>query len=235
MSNIIEINSLIKAFDNKTIINDISFCVPKNGLFGIIGLNGAGKTTTIKCMLNLIPEYSGDILINGKNAKHASSRKIVSYLPERFSPNVNITGYEYIKTYCEIYSTKFNKKQTDYFADELSLLPFLTQKIGKCSKGTVQKIGILACLLSETPIIVMDEPTSGLDVIARRKLKATLIKAGANKTILFTSHIMQDVADLANNIVVMAHSQVIFEGNPQGFKDKYLTQNFEEAFIASLS
>ena len=236
MSNIIEIQSLTKVFDNKTILNKINLNIPQNGLFGIVGLNGAGKTTTIKCLLNLIPEYEGTILIDGKCAKEAKNRNIIAYMPECFSPNINITGYEYIKTYANIYNTPFDKQKVNSIADSISLdLSFLNLKTKECSKGTVQKIGILACLYVNAKVIILDEPTSGLDILARRNLKHALVQYSENKTIIFSSHILSDVEELAQNIAVIINGNNTFTGTPSDFIKQCNTTNIEEAFISHLS
>jgi ABC-2 type transport system ATP-binding protein len=234
MSNIIEIQGLSKIFGGKTILNGINLEIPQNGLFGIVGLNGAGKTTTIKCLLNLIPEYEGTILIDSKPTKEAKNRSIIAYMPERFSPNANITGYEYIKTYSRIYNTPFKKEKVDDIAQDISLdLPFLNLRTKECSKGTIQKIGILACIYVNVKVVILDEPTSGLDIIARRNLKKALVKHSKEKTIIFSSHILSDVEELAQNIAVIAHGDLIFSGTPHDFIKQNNAQNIEEAFVFS--
>jgi len=234
MSNIIEIQNLSKSFDGKTILNNINLGIPQNGLFGIVGLNGAGKTTTIKCLLNLIPEYEGTILIDGKTTKEAKNRSGIAYMPERFSPNTNITGYEYIKTYSRIYNTPFKKEKVDDIAQDISLdLPFLNLRTKECSKGTIQKIGILACIYVNVKVVILDEPTSGLDILARRNLKKALVKHSKEKTIIFSSHILSDVEELAQNIAVIAHGDLIFSGTPHDFIKQNNAQNIEEAFVFS--
>jgi ABC-2 type transport system ATP-binding protein len=236
MSNIIEIQGLTKTFKGKSVLNNINLSIPNYGLFGIVGLNGAGKTTTIKCLLNLIPEYEGTILIDGKNTKEAKNRSSIAYMPERFSPNANITGYEYIKTYAKIYNTPFSKEKVNDIAQDISLdLPFLNLKTKECSKGTIQKIGILACVYVNAKVIILDEPTSGLDILARRNLKKALLKHSKEKTIIFSSHILSDIEELAQNIAVIAHGDIIFSGTPFDFIKQNNAQNIEEAFISSCS
>jgi len=218
MSNIIEIQGLSKSFHGKTVLNNINLVIPQNGLFGIVGLNGAGKTTTIKCLLNLMPEYEGAILIDGKTTKEAKNRSGIAYMPERFSPNANITGYEYIKTYAKIYNSPFEKENL---------------KTKECSKGTIQKIGILACIYVNVRVVILDEPTSGLDILARKNLKKALVKHSKEKTIIFSSHILSDIEELAQSIAVIAHGDLIFKGTPFDFIKQNNAQSIEEAFIFS--
>lgn len=229
---IIRIQNLSKKFEKKLILDDINLEIPSQGLFGIIGLNGAGKTTMIKCLLNLIPEYHGTILIGEKSSKITSSRKIISYMPERFSPNQNITGYEYIKTYSNLYKTLFELEKIHEIAKDISLdTSFLSLKIKECSKGTIQKIGILACLYVNVEVIVLDEPTSGLDIIARRSLKNAFIKHAQNKAIVFSSHILSDVEELSSQIAVVANNKIAFTGKPKQFLEEQSSNSIEEAFI----
>ncbi len=236
MANIIEIKNLTKKFKGKTeklAIDSINLCVPSGGIFGIIGLNGAGKTTMIKCILSLIPEYQGEISINGKSALDFKSRREVAYMPERFSPNINITAYEYLETYTKLYFTPFEKEKIHELAKDLELnIDFLKLKIRECSKGTVQKIGLLGCLFVKASVIILDEPTSGLDIIARYNLKKALVKFSQNKTIIFSSHILADVEELAQNIAVVMEGKLRFSGSPQDFMQKHKQQSVEKAFIS---
>ena len=239
MANIIEIKGLTKKFVGKSkkiapklALDGINLCVPKGGIFGIIGLNGAGKTTAIKCILSLIPEYEGEILIDGKSAIDFKARKEVAYMPERFSPNANISAYEYLETYAKLYETEFEREKIHELAKDLELnLDFLKLKIRECSKGTVQKIGLLGCLFVKASVIILDEPTSGLDIIARHNLKKALVKFSQTKTIIFSSHILADVEELAQNIAVIMEGKLRFSGSPQLFMQKHGKQSVEKSFI----
>ena len=232
MSSIIQIQNLSKSFDGKKVLDDISIDIPSKGIFGVIGLNGTGKTTTIKCILNLIPEYEGQILFNGKSTSKPENRKHIAYIPEKFSPNQNITAYEYIKFYSDTYKTPFQKDKIDALAQDISLdTSMMSLKIKQCSKGTVQKIGILACLYVNADVIILDEPTSGLDILARKQLKETLIKHAQNKAIVFSSHILSDIQELAQNIAVISKGKAIFIGTPNNFITQYNAISIEEAFL----
>lgn len=235
MQNIVEVHNLKKSFGHRKVLNGVNLSIPKGGIFGIVGLNGAGKTTLIKCILSLIPDFHGQITINGKDSTNNLSRQNVAYMPEKFAPNSHITGYEYIQFYANLYKKKFDAALARKIAKEIELpQDFLKLKIGQCSKGTVQKIGILACLYIKAEVVILDEPTSGLDILSRYSLKKMLQKYGAEQTIIFSSHILSDVEELAQNIAIVANGKVIFTGNSEDFLSGHRTANFEEAFIAAV-
>lgn len=231
MLNIISIKGLCKAFNGKQVLKNINLKIPQVGIFGIIGLNGAGKTTTIKCLLNLITEFEGEVLIDDLPSSQVEARKTIAYMPERFSPNLNITGIEYVQTYCKIYKTSFLESKVYKIAKSISLpVELLQLKIKECSKGTVQKIGILACLCVNVKAIILDEPTSGLDILARRQLKNALLEHSKTKAIVFSSHILPDVQELASNVAVISDGSIAFAGSLPDFLQKG-DENIEEVFL----
>ena len=232
MQNVIEIKNLNKTFNAKKVLQGVNLAIPNGGIFGIVGLNGAGKTTLIKCVLSLIPDFDGEILINKIDSKNSRARQCVAYMPEKFAPNANLVTSEYIEFYANLYKTKFDIKKVESLANDIQLpLQFLNLKIGQCSKGTIQKIGILACLYVDAQVIIMDEPTTGLDIISRYSLKAILNKYSKEKTIIFSSHILSDVEELAHNVAVISKGVAAFCGNPQNFVKSQNAKNFEEAFV----
>jgi ABC-type multidrug transport system ATPase subunit len=234
MSHIISIQNLSKVFNKKQVLKNISLTMPHNGIFGVIGLNGTGKTTLIKCLLNLIPDYTGSITINNNENRHSDTRKIIAYVPERFSPNINVTGYEYITTYANIYKTPIDIEKIHDLATSISLdQSFLKLKIKECSKGTVQKIGILAAFYVNAKVIILDEPTSGLDILARKSLKNMFLKYASDKLIIFSSHILSDVQELSNNIAIIVDGEVRYTGTSQNFMELSNSLNIEDAFIKS--
>lgn len=235
MQSIIQIQNLSKSFDGKQVLHDVSFEIPERGIFGVIGLNGTGKTTTIKCLLNLISQHGGTTLLDGKPTSNTTVRRSIAYIPERFSPNPNITGYEYIKAYSNIYKTPVVKEKVDELAKDVGLdLKFLELKTKECSKGTVQKFGIVACLYVNARVVIMDEPTSGLDILARRQLKNALIKQAESKAIVFSSHILSDIEELAQAITVISKGEVIYNGTPASFKERYEAPSVEVAFLKAI-
>jgi ABC-2 type transport system ATP-binding protein len=233
MANIIEIKRISKSFDKREILKNVDLAVPQNGIFGIVGLNGAGKTTLIKCILSLIPDFDGEVLISGTDSRNNNARQCVAYMPEKFAPNINLTGYEYIEFYAKLYKTSFETEKVNKIAEGIELpLNFLQLKIGECSKGTIQKIGILACLYVDAQVIILDEPTTGLDILSRYSLKKILQKYSISKTIIFSSHILSDVEELAQNVAVVCKGEVVFSGEAKHFTKQQNAQTFEEAFVS---
>ena len=162
----------------KVVLDNISFRVENGSIFGLVGLNGIGKTTLIKIILDMLPNDKGNIEIFGINHKDTNSRKNICYLPEKFLPSQYLTGYEFLKISLSFFGIELNEKikqEAVKMAKKIILDPAVLENvIGKYSKGMRQKLGLLACLMSNAKLLILDEPMSGLDPKSRIALKQTL-------------------------------------------------------------
>jgi ABC-2 type transport system ATP-binding protein len=238
MNNIISIKNVNKSFNQKVILQDINLDVNSNQIFGLIGLNGAGKTSIIKIILNLFTNYEGEVLIDGLNSKEDAARKNIYYLPEKFMPSASLTGLDFIDIINSFYTKE--KLDANFLQEICEIISFpyevLNNKISTYSKGMSQKIGIIAAFISKAKILILDEPMSGLDPLARIKLKSLMKKYILNnedKLIFFSSHILNDVNELCDNVAVIHGSKLLFNGKPA----KLMLDNktFEESFISFIS
>lgn len=230
------IDHVSKRYAGKPVLDAVNFSLSSGEIFGLVGLNGAGKTTLIKIMLDLASADSGRVQWFGRDALQASSRRCLSYLPEKFQPSRYLKGYEYLALSLEYYGVPLDKDAARDMAFMLDLNPdVLAQRVGSYSKGMGQKLGLLAALLSDTPVLVLDEPMSGLDPRARIRLKAALQNAKAKgKTIFFSSHILSDLDEICDRIAVLHDTRIRYVGTPAQFRANHGGGALEQAFLASI-
>jgi ABC-2 type transport system ATP-binding protein len=231
----LKISEISKSF-NKQVLDQISFEVQPNEIFGFIGLNGIGKTTLIKIILDLLDQDNGEVEIFGISRLLPKARQKLCYLPEKFQPSSHLKGEEFIKFVLSFYNKKFDAAKARQICENLDL-PFevLKKKVTKYSKGMTQKLGLVAVFLSEADLIILDEPMSGLDPKARIALKRELLAYKASgKTIFFSSHILSDMDEICDSIAVLNNCKIAYHGTPQGFKDKHKKDSLDKAFLSEI-
>jgi ABC-2 type transport system ATP-binding protein len=231
------VEHIYKSFGARETLNDISLSVDANEILGFIGLNGAGKTTLIKIIIDLLDSDSGQVKIFDQDHKSPNSRRNICYLPEKFQPSNYLTGIDFIKLNLGLHGVNFNLKEAEILSEKLDLDPkFLPEKISKYSKGMTQKIGLIASFLTQNKLIILDEPMSGLDPKARIVLKNQLLDYKTQgKSIFFSSHILSDIDEICDKIVILHDGKIIFTGNSNILKKEHNTDNLEKAFIKSIS
>ena len=230
---IIDCQHVVKSYANKRVLDGIDLQVPKGEFFGLVGMNGSGKSTLIKSMLDLVGIDSGVIKINNKSHREVHSRDEVAYLPDRFSPPVHLRGQDFIDYMLRLHGRRHDRQQVDSVLDGLELDKTVMQEsVNKLSKGMTQKLGLASCLLSGKKLLILDEPMSGLDPRARvlfKKQLAGLKQEGV--TVFFSSHVLADVEEMADTMVVLHNSQIYFSGTPDEFKQSYSGENVEQAYM----
>ena len=196
-------------------VNGTSFNVKRGEIFGLLGPNGAGKTTTIKAILRLIFPTEGEIRLFGRSADDREAAKRVGYMPE--NPYI----YQYLKPleFLDLCGRLVGLSKADRLArseamiDKVGLRHAVDRPIGKFSKGMMQRIGIAQALLHDPELLILDEPMSGLDPIGRKEVRDLLLEQRERgKTLLFTSHILSDVEELCDRVVIMQQGKITSEG-----------------------
>lgn len=235
--NLIDIKDVCKSYRKETILSNVNLHVTKNEIVGLVGINGVGKTTIIKIIMGLINNYSGEAKVYGLNPSNPLSRTDIFYLPEKFAPMLQMTGYEFIRLSSFFYKINSQHEKMLQACDSLKFpADKLNNKISSFSKGMIQKIGLMAMILSNTELWVLDEPMSGLDPIARYELKNILLKHKDNGgTILFTSHQLQDVEEIADNIIVIHDKKICFSGNLNSFILKHDQDSIEKSYFKAIN
>ena len=230
----IEINNLHKNFGKVEVLDNVSLKIEDKGIFAILGPNGSGKTTLIKSILGMVIPQAGEIVINGNNVKGKwDYRKDIDYLPQIAQFPDNITVIELLKMIKNLRGKKANDQE---LIDLFKLKPFLDKKLGNLSGGTKQKVNLVLSFMFDSPILILDEPTTGLDPISLIHLKDLIRREKkAGKTILITTHIMDFVETMADEIVFLLEGDIYFRGTVDELKMKSSLNDLEHAIATILS
>lgn len=233
----IELNSFTKSYGTVTAVKDISFIAPSRAITGLAGLNGAGKTTILKAVASIHYADSGHILVNGLDA-HASPLKNkgqTGFIPEQSSFYPDYTVHEFLHREADIVlftQTKtFRREQIQSVIEQCALSEVYTKKIKTLSKGYRQRLSVARCLLGNPSVLVLDEPTSGLDprqIVDMRRLIENLAR---EKTILISTHLMQEIEALCSCIAVIHHGSLAAFGSEQELCAQTGEHSLEKAFL----
>ncbi len=232
---IIEIRNVHKFIKKKHILKGVSFSVEKGDLFGFLGPNGAGKTTTISIMTGMMKPNEGDVYIAGAKPGEERAIKSVGYLPENFSPPIGLRVYEFLEYMQGLSSSKDSWIKLPELLRLVELDTAYNKMIGSLSKGMLQRLGIAQALVGNPSVLILDEPLSGLDPIGRKIVKRVMLNlTEMEKTVFFSSHILQDVEDLCISLALIHKGSIIFSGGVEEFKLLYSGVSLEEAFFNSI-
>ncbi len=228
----IEISNLYKRFGKVQVLEGISLEINGGGIFAILGPNGSGKTTLIKSILGMVIPQSGTIKINNKPiANQWEYRKNINYLPQIAQFPENLKVEELIGMIKNLRGQEANDKE---LINLFGLMPFMDKKLGNLSGGTKQKVNLVLTFMFDCPLLILDEPTTGLDPVSLIHLKELINKEKeAGKTILITTHIMDFVETMADEIVFLLEGNIYFKGTVAELKKKS-TQNDLEHAIATI-
>ena len=210
------LSHVAKRFGEKTILKDVSFCIPENTVFGFVGQNGAGKTTSMKLILGLLKADSGEITVNGMPVHYGNTQtnRFIGYLPDVPEFYSYMTPAEYL-TFCgEI--TGMKKEEIRLRREELLELVGLAdekRRIKGFSRGMKQRLGVAQALLNRPKLLICDEPTSALDPVGRRELLDILAEAKNQTTVLFSTHILSDVEHICDEIAFLHDGKIALQGS----------------------
>jgi ABC-2 type transport system ATP-binding protein len=210
----VEFVDVTRRFGAQIAADGVSFTVEAGESFALIGVNGAGKTTLLRCLLDYCRPDSGSIRIAGVPATEAQARRALAWLPERFAPPYYLTGRDYLRMHHALRASRYDEAAACAQLEALDFDPGALDRAARnYSKGMNQKLGLAACLLAARPVTVLDEPMSGLDPRARAAVRAALqALRDAGRTLLFSSHALEDVAVLADRLAVIDRGRVAFIG-----------------------
>ena len=227
------VNDVSISYGKKQVVKALDLNVSQGETFGLIGLNGVGKTTLIKAILGLRDHDTGDILIDGRDRRHPDSKVRVAYLPERFEPSWFLSGLEFLLFSISLYGVKHDTNKIFAVSERLALDPaVLKNRVQTYSKGMRQKLGILATLLTDCPLLILDEPMSGLDPRARIMVKDLLVEARAEgRTVFLSSHILADMNEICDRVGVLNDGRLVFTGTAPELQKKGDNDNMERAFL----
>lgn len=189
----------------------------EQGIYGLLGENGAGKTTLMKILVTLLTPTSGTAEVNGlvvKPQNFEAIKKQIGYLPQEFGLYPNLTVREALE-YVGIMSgmeKEAYKKQIDYYLEATGLSEHQTKKNRQLSGGMKRRVGLVQALLHNPSILIVDEPTTGLDPEERIRIRNLLVDFSANRTVLFSTHVTEDLAATCNKLCILRKGQIVYNG-----------------------
>ena len=213
----INIKGLTVEFNNGTkAIDNLNLNIEK-GIYGLLGENGAGKTTLMRVLTTILPVSKGNILINGINLEknnYEMIQKQIGYLPQELEVYPSLTvrdSLEYLGRMSGI-PKNICKDRIDYYLEKTGLIDKQNKKNKQLSGGMKRRVGLVQALLNEPPILIVDEPTTGLDPEERIKIRNLLVDFGETRTVIFSTHVIEDIASTCNKLGMMQKGNLIFNG-----------------------
>lgn len=219
----LELKNVTKTFEKIVAVKDLSFTISNGKILGIVGRNGAGKSTTFRMILNILQPDSGEILYDGKKITGEVLDKI-GYLPEEGSLLPELTVLDLCEYYgaLKLLDEDIVRKNLLFWLKEFNILEYLNKKIKDLSKGNRQKIQFIVSVLHDPELLILDEPFSGLDPISVEELKKAILKLKENgKTIIFSSHRMEHIEMLCEDLIIINKGETLLQGNLQVILENY--------------
>jgi len=235
MSNILEVQKVIKQYGSYTALNEVSITVPKGSIYGLLGPNGAGKTSLIRIINQITLPDSGTVLLDGEKLQPKHTRHI-GYLPEERGLYKSMKVGEQCLYLAQMkgLSKVEAKKQLDYWFDKLDIKGWWNKKIEELSKGMAQKIQFVVTVLHQPKLLIFDEPFSGFDPVNANLIKDEILELREKgATIIFSTHRMESVEELCDHIALIHKSNKLIEGKLTEVKKTYRTNTFEVGILTS--
>lgn len=222
----IEFKNVYKSFDDKVILENISFRINRGKIIGLLGKNGMGKTTIIKLLNGLLTPTSGEILINNLSPG-VESKKIIAYLPERSYLDKSMSVNQILTYFTDFYDN-FNLDKALKLLKDLDLDH--TQNLNKMSKGMLEKLRLVLCMSRDADLYILDEPLGGVDPATRDYILDTILnnfKDGAS--ILISTHLISDIERILDDVIFIDKGKVIITESADELRSKY-HESIDEIF-----
>ena len=234
MSNILQVNKVVKRYGDYVALNEVTLAVPKGSIYGLLGPNGAGKTSLIRIINQITLPDSGQIILDGEKLqpKHV---QYIGYLPEeRGLYNTMKVGEQCLYlAQMKGLSKAEAKKQLEYWFERLDIQGWWNKKIQELSKGMAQKIQFVVCVLHKPKLLIFDEPFSGFDPVNANVIKDEILKLREDgATIIFSTHRMESVEELCDHIALIHKSNKLIEGKLNDVKRQFKTNSYEVGILS---
>lgn len=229
MGNLLEINNVVKTYRDFTALNNVSIHIPKGSVFGLLGPNGAGKTSLIRIINQITMADSGSIILDGEelNPKHIED---IGYMPEERGLYKSMKVGEQAMYLAQLKGLrkKEAKDRLHYWFEKFDILAWWNKKIEELSKGMAQKVQFIVTVMHQPKLLIFDEPFSGFDPInAQLIAKEILQLRDEGATIIFSTHRMESVEEMCDDIALIDKSNKILEGNLEDIKRQFRTHTFQ--------
>lgn len=216
----ISVNNLSKNYGSQKAVDAISFIVNKGEIVGFLGPNGAGKSTTMKMITGYLEADAGTIQVCGLPVEEdgIETKKKIGYLPEANPLYAEMYIREYLGFIAGVHSIPNPGPRIEEVIKLVGLTPESNKKIGQLSKGYKQRVGLAAALVHDPEVLILDEPTSGLDPNQIIEIREVIKRLGKDKTVLFSSHIMQEVEAICDRVIIINKGSIVADDNLQNLQ-----------------
>ena len=216
----IEVAHLTKEFGDFTAVRDVSFTIAPGECVGFLGPNGAGKTTTMRVIAGIFPPTSGTVRVGGHDVQRDpnATRRLVGYFPENapYYPEMSVEEYLAFVARAKRLPRAARRAEVERVIRATTLGEMRRRLVGKLSKGFRQRVGLAQALLGDPQVLILDEPTSGLDPEQVAEIRELVKSLRGQRTIIFSSHILSEVSQVAQRVVIINRGRVVAEDRPEG-------------------
>jgi sodium transport system ATP-binding protein len=236
---VIEVEGLSKSFAAVRAVEDVSFSAPDGRITGLLGPNGAGKSTTLRLLYTVLRPDRGTARIDGVDIvrEPVAARRRIGVLPHGAGLYPNLTARENVRYHGELGGLGGDalEARLDELIALLDLGDIADRRAKGFSQGQRTRVALARALVHDPQNLLLDEPSNGLDVLGTRALRALILGLrAAGRCVLFSSHVMQEVAALCDEIVIVAHGRVVAAGAPEALLSRTRAASLEDAFVAAI-
>ncbi|HEY8387700.1 MAG TPA: gliding motility-associated ABC transporter ATP-binding subunit GldA [Parasegetibacter sp.] len=232
----IEVKALTKVYGEQTAVDQVSFSVSKGEIVGFLGPNGAGKSTTMKMITGYLEPDDGEIFVCGMPVARQplGTKSRIGYLPESNALYYDMYVREYLSFIAGIHQLKNAKSRIQEVIETVGLTREANKKTGQLSKGYKQRVGLAAALIHDPEVLILDEPTSGLDPNQILEIREVIKHLGKTKTILFSSHILQEVEALCERVIIISKGKMVADASLEELRRRETTDTLHVKFQEAL-
>src|SRR5882724_11578812 len=223
----IEVQQLTKLYGAQKAVDHISFSIQKSEIVGFLGPNGAGKSTTMKIITGYLEPDEGGAIVSGIDVKKQplQAEAKIGYLPEANPLYYDMYVREYLGFIADIHKVPSKKTKIEEVIKTVGLTPESNKKTGQLSKGYKQRVGLAAALIHDPEVIILDEPTSGLDPNQIVEIREVIKNLGKNKTVLFSSHILQEVEAMCDRVIIINQGKLVADDTLSNLRQQSQSSN----------
>ena len=226
----IEVKDISKLYGEQRALDHVSLTVQPGEIVGLLGPNGAGKSTLMKILTCFIPPTEGEASVCGHSIYDdtLAVRRCIGYLPEHNPLYLDMYVREYLRFAAGLSGVKEKNRRADEMIELTGLTPEANKRIGQLSKGYRQRVGLAQALIHDPQVLILDEPTTGLDPNQLEFIRSVIRNVGKDKTVLLSTHIMQEVEAMCSRAVIINHGRIVADESMTGLNASKLTEQFHK-------